>query len=295
MGVVDNVYCEELNDTMGVPQKSATFKGNSENPIKFYKLNVNPFLDSVNPELFFRTPIHEDAYLKMKKCIEDDISIGITTAVSGTGKTLLTQILLSELDPRKYKPIIILVYPQISKTGLLKEILSELNVENIPQRATVHQLVMQIQNEIFELYKNGIKLIILIDEVHFLDGDSLHILRTLSNIEIPEKKLVTILLFGEESFLDKLNNPKYKAIFSRMFIRASLKPLNQNEVEQYIKFRCLMSGGSPNLFDRKTFPVIWKKSAGIPREINRICHNALIQAASDSILQIDESLIYKII
>lgn len=295
MGIINNACCSELNDTIGIPQRSPYFQEDSFEPLKFFNLNINPFLDNVNPEFFFRTPVHEDAYLKMKKCIEDNIAIGITTAVSGTGKTLLTQILLSELDPRKYKPVIILVYPQISKTGLLKEIISELGIQDIPQRASVHTLVNTIQNEIFSLHSKGIKLVILIDEAHFLSGDALHLLRTLSNIEKPEKKLLTLLLFGEESFLEKLQNPTYKALFSRIFIRASLRPLSNNEVEQYIKFRCLMSGGNQNIFSPKIFPIITQLTKGIPREINRICHNAILSAAAKSKRQIDENLIYEVI
>lgn len=292
---VEKIYADDYNDTLGAPQKSAYFGEQSADPIKFFGLKANPFLDNVNPEFFFRTPVHEDAYIKMKKCIEDDIAIGITMARSGTGKTLLTQILLSELDPKKYKPIIILVYPQISKTGLLKEIISELEISVNTNRASVHDLVNIIQNEIFLLHNKGIKLIILIDEVHFLNGDSLHLLRTLSNIERPEKKLVTILLFGEESFHEKLQNPKYRAVFSRMFIRAELRALNANEVEQYIKFRCLMSGGSPSLFSSNSFELVAKHTDGIPREINRICHNALLLCAAKSKKQVDEGIIYEVI
>jgi len=290
-----SVCYDELNDTIGIPQKEAEFIQDSSEPIKFFRLKTNPFLDNVNPEFFFRTPVHEDAYVKMKKCIDDDIAIGITTAISGTGKTLLTQILLSELDHRKYKPIIILVYPQMCKTALLKEIISELGIKALPSRITVHDLVSAIQNEIFKLHQNGVKLVILIDEAHFLSSDSLHLLRTLSNIEKPEKKLLTILLFGEETFIVRLQHPRYKALLSRMFIRSGLRPLTSEEVEQYIKYRCLIAGGSPLIFSQETFEIIAEKTRGIPREINRICHNALLLAASKRQKIVDSTIVSEII
>ena len=47
---------------------------------------------------------------------------------------------------------------------------------------------------------------------------------------------------------------------------------------QYIKFRLLMSGGHPQLFSTDAMGPILEYSLGIPREINRVCHNALALA-----------------
>jgi type II secretory pathway predicted ATPase ExeA len=101
--------------------------------VKHFKFRENPFLDNVNPHFFFRTEAHEDAYIKMKKCIEENIAIGITTALSGTGKTLLTQILLTELEPERYEPTLVLAYPGMSRTGLLREVATEMGITIWPR------------------------------------------------------------------------------------------------------------------------------------------------------------------
>ena len=251
----------------------------SADPVKMFHLAAQPFADNVNPEFFFRTEAHEEAFLAMKQCIEEHVSLGLTTAISGTGKTLLTQVLLQELDPRLYKPILVLGYPGMSRTALLREILNELKVEGLSARPTTHAMISAIQSHIINLYLKGMRLVLIIDEVHFLSSDSLHILRTLSNIEVPEQKLVTVLLFGEQSFLIKLQNAAYRSVFSRMFARTDIRPLNRTEVEQYIKFRLLMAAGNPSLFNDDTFDLIHELSQGIPREINRVCHVALGAAA----------------
>ena len=249
-------------------------------PVKFFGLESHPFLDNVNPEFFFRTEAHEDAYMKMKYCIEHHIAIGLTTAISGTGKTLLTQILLNELDESKCKPVVVMVYPSMSSTALLKEIMRELELdEDMPARPRIDQMVSAIQDEIMRLHEEGIKLVIIIDEVHFLKAPALHMLRTLSNIETPGRKLITILLFGEETFLKRMGQPGYRALFSRMFVRKHLRPLYEEEVEQYMKFRMLMSGGSADIFEPETFAYIFERTNGIPREINRLCHVAITLAA----------------
>lgn len=251
----------------------------SSRPLDFFKLQDQPFADCVNPEFFYRTEAHEAAFMAMKRCIEEHISLGLTTAPSGTGKTLLTQVLLQELDADRYRTALVLIYPRMSRSALLCEICQELNIEIPGKRPTTHDLVSAIQQAIMEMYLQGIKPVLIIDEVHFLTADNLQVLRTLSNIEIPDRKLVTILLFGEDSFLPKLEKPTYKSILSRMFTRVRLRPLLDSEIEQYVKYRLLLARGNPNLFEPECYPVLHERTAGVPREINRLCHNALQRAA----------------
>lgn len=249
-------------------------------PLARFGLRMSPFADSVNPDLFFRTAAHDQAFTEMRRCIEEHVSLGLCTAPSGTGKTLLTQILLSSLDPRRHRAVLVLIHPGITPTGLLREIVGELGLPPpAKNKAALHDLVQQIQDEIIRLHQRDVKLVVIIDEVHFLRADCLHILRTLSNIELPERKLVTVLLFGEESFLKKMENPSYRSLFSRMFVRVGLRPLSRAEVEQYIKYRLLMAGGRPTLFDSGYHEVVTEQSRGIPREINRLCDAALRNAA----------------
>ena len=291
----EEIRVVDMVDRVQAERNEVEFPSESSVPIKHFNLHVNPFMDNVNPSFFFRTEAHEDAYIKMKKCIEDDISLGLTTAISGTGKTLLTQILLTELNTSRYKVIVSLVYPQMTRSALLKEIVNELGLRTMGARPLVHSMVSAIHEEIIRLHKRHVKLVIIIDEVHFLKADSLHILRTLSNIEVPEKKLVTILLFGEDTFLERMHHPSYRSLFSRMFIRARLRPLTRAEVEQYVKFRCLVAGGTPQLFASDTFDLIYDYSKGIPREVNRVCHNALFMAAKLRNLRIDRAMIQSVI
>jgi general secretion pathway protein A len=290
-----NLNVVELVDRPESGPTHAEFIGESSEPLTLYQLREHPFLDNVNPDYFFRTEAHEDAYIKMKRCIEDHISLGLITARSGTGKTLLTQILLQELDMNRFKPALVLAYPRISRSALLKELIQELEIEDVPNHKTLHGLINVVQERIYQLHRDGRKPVFLIDEVHFLDGDTLHLLRTLSNIETARTKLVTILLFGEEIFLAKLDKPKYRAILSRMFIRAHLRPLLSGEVEQYIKFRCLMAGGKSEIFEPEVFPLIHEATDGVPREINRLCHNALQIAAERGLKKVNPMIIEHVI
>jgi len=275
----NTVNIVEMTDSAPPINQAEQMRASASRPHEWFGFEENPFLDSVNPKYFFRTESHEQAFVQMRRCVEENIALGLTAAASGTGKTLLTQILLSDLDPQRYLPVVVLIYPQMTRTALLLEIAREMEIE-ANERSRAQTLIAAIHRRIIELYRKGIKPVLIIDEVHFLRNDSLHLLRTLSNIEVPERKLVTILMFGEDTFLDKMEEPRFRALFSRVFVRADLRPLTISEVEQYIKFRCLVAGGSGSIFDKITFPMIHELSGGIPREINRICYEAMSRAMS---------------
>ena len=58
---------------------------------------------------------------------------------------------MHELDPRLYRPILVLGYPGMSRTALLKEIAAELKVEEMPKRLSTHALIGAIQSYIIQL------------------------------------------------------------------------------------------------------------------------------------------------
>jgi type II secretory pathway predicted ATPase ExeA len=275
----EEVNVVELVDGLERESRRPRFEMGSADPLVQFHMHLHPFADNVNPEFFFRTEAHEEAFVLMKRAVEDNVALALCTALSGTGKTLLTQILLQELDSARHRTVLTLVYPQMSRSALLRDVIAELGIEMPARNVSIHALLSHIQQEIIRLYQTGKKLVLIIDEAHFLTSDSLHILRTLSNIEVPEKKLISVLLFGEETFRERLEKACFKALLSRMFVRCTLRPLTGGEVEQYIKFRCLMAGGRADLFHDDAHPKIAEATGGIPREINRLAHSALLIAA----------------
>ncbi len=274
-----------------VPGAPAPAHAHAHDFLSFHRLTVNPFSDAVNPVFFYRTDAHDVAFIRMMMVIEHDISLGLITGFSGTGKTLVSQMLLRNLDPARYEPILVLVCPNMGKTALLREILNELGIA-IPRPPVATQDMLKLLSDaIINLHNNGRKLVILIDECHFLSAESLHLIRTISNIEIPERKLSTCILFGEQRFLKRLENPSYESLRNRMYLRSELKPLEAVDTDQYIKFRLLVAGREDMLFDASAVAAVQKLAGGVCRRINRLCMLALIQAFSENKPVIDEAII----
>jgi general secretion pathway protein A len=61
-------------------------------------------------------------------------------------------------------------------------------------------------------------------------------------------------------------------------IETEIPPLSLEETEQYIKFRLLVAGGQSDLFSGECYPIIYRKTKGLPREISKLADNALLEA-----------------
>jgi len=238
----------------------------------------NPFKDTLDTDLFFRTRQHEKALVKLRIGIEDRHALLLLTGISGTGKTLVSQVLFRDLDLTRYVPVFVLVYPGMGKGALLDAILDELAVTE--KGLYVKDRLERLHDKALSLYRDGRRLVVIIDEAHFLKADALHILRTLSNLETEEEKLVTVLLVAEENLRRRLRAPSYASLRGRITFSVSLHPLILSETVQYIKYRLLKCGSQAHLLSEEAFAEAHRLSGGNPREINKLLYNGLLEAAS---------------
>ncbi|OGR04284.1 MAG: hypothetical protein A2511_14490 [Deltaproteobacteria bacterium RIFOXYD12_FULL_50_9] len=242
-----------------------------------FGFNKNPFHDTLDVGMFFRTKQHEEALVKVRIGIKDGHALILLVGISGTGKTMVSQVAIRTMDLDVCQPVFVFVYPGMGRLALLSSIFQDLEPGPI-KKHNFHSLLEQVQDRALALHGQGKRLVVVIDEAHFLKADALHILRTLSNLETEQEKLVTVLLVAEKSLLKRLKTPSYAALRGRITFAIELKPLTLAETEQYVKFRLLKAGASPRLLTSDTYETLHFLSKGIPREINRLLYNGFMEA-----------------
>ena len=254
-----------------------------------FGLRQNPFRDSLDSDLFFRTRQHEEALIKLRIGINDGHALILLNGISGSGKTFVSQIALRDLDRNNYETALIFAYPGMGKGVLLEAILTELG-DNQPARFTQKRLT-QLQETALALHRQKKRLVVMIDEAHFLKADGLHLLRTLANLETETEKLVTILLIAEPGLRRRLAAPSYAALRGRITFMIELTPMSLQETEQYIKYRILKCGGSTDLLPPDIYATIHQLSQGIPREINRLLYNSMMEALTGEFQSVTPDLL----
>ena len=83
----------------------------------------------------------------------------------------------------------------------------------------------------------------------------------------------------------------------RISMKYILKPLSCYETGELIKFRLRQAGmiDQGNLFSHEAIQRIFEYTSGYPRQISRICHNAMERIAVDAQEVVTGSLIENII
>ena len=115
--------------------------------------------------------------------------------------------------------------------------------------------------------------------------------RTISNIETPQQKLVTCLLFGESRLLQRLEHPTYASLKNRIYLRSELHPLAPAEVAQYVKFRIMTAGRLEELFTEPALVALHEFSGGICRNVNKLAMLSLIEAADNRFALVDDAIV----
>ena len=253
-----------------------------------FGLRENPFRDSLDTGLFFRTRQHEEALLKIRIGIDDGHALILLSGLSGTGKTMVSQVVLRDLGPR-YETAVVFVYPGMGKGQLLDTILADLG-DTATGRFT-QQRLGRLQQKALALHGEGRRLLVIIDEAHFLKADSLHLLRTLANLETDRNKLVTVLLIAEPVLRKRLAAPGYAALRGRITFMVDLRPMGKEESEQYIKYRLLKCGGYGEMLPPAVYAAAHELSRGIPRELNRLLYNAMMEALTSDHFTVTPALL----
>lgn len=255
--------------------------------LRRFGLKEEPFKDNLDERFYYSTKQHERAFASMMYCVTENEPAGIILGPSGLGKSLVSQRLLSALSKfDTYIPIIVLVYPKMSKIALLQEIYTQLGLPELKRNPTTSDLLLPIHSHIIDQYKSGRRIVLLLDESHFLNVSALHLIRTLTNIETAKEKLITSIFIAEEKFLRRLQYKTYDSLRGRIKLKAQLGPLDQEDTRKFIKHRLKVAGTNRDIFPKEVYPIIYKQSKGVCRNINKIAGQALFDADFEGLKEV---------
>ena len=105
-------------------------------------------------------------------------------------------------------------------------------------------------------------------------------LKTLNNLELMSKKLIQILLLGQEELIVFINKPEMASFKQRIATLEVIGRMERREIKNYIQHRLDTAGGKPDTFTEEALEAIALGSGGVPRLINTLSDKALFYASS---------------
>ena len=242
-------------------------------------LRENPFLAGHHPKYLFPSREHQEALAHLRYGIQNREPFVLITGEVGTGKTTAVYDALAEWGSRAV--VALITNSALSRSELLEEICLRFGV-SLPSPVTKPQALVELQRQLTAIRQRGELAILLVDEAQNLDRELLEEIRLLSNLEVGGEYLLQIFLVGQPELETKLAQKELRQLRQRIGIHYRILPLSANESARYIHHRVSVAGGNAEeLFPSATCTEIYRVTNGIPREINVVAGQSLLNAFVD--------------
>jgi type II secretory pathway predicted ATPase ExeA len=256
---------------------------------EFFKLKVNPFGDTPDTRFFFKSDSHVVALDCIMSAIRHGKGFTLVTGEVGTGKTMLSRLLINYLQKRM--PTALILNPIVSQLDLLTSIREELKLP-APEKISIKTEYDVLAKFLMETAAEKKCTVLFIDEAQRLSFEAFEAVRLLSNLETDDHKLLQVILVGQPELKKQLDHFNLRQLRQRISIETEIAPLSPAAVEGYIKHRIEVAGGTNFIrFDAEVYPLIAKVTKGIPRLVNSLCENILLVAEKNKIRLVDISIV----
>lgn len=243
--------------------------------LEYYGLKEHPFSNVVDSRFYYNGRQHNDALMKLRYAIDTRKGLAVVIGGIGTGKTTLARRLLEELDEDSYEAaLLVVVHTTVSSEWLFKKFASQLGVKDLKENKV--ELLTQIYKRLYEIRDEGKNAIVMIDEVQMLNSkEIMEEFRGLLNMETHEGKMLNFIFFGLPDLEDviSLDEP----LKQRVAIKIRLKAFSEKDTRDYINHRLNVAGCNKEIFSEDAIRLIYQYTNGIPRRINTVCDNALLE------------------
>jgi general secretion pathway protein A len=234
-----------------------------------------PFSLTPDPEFLYLSGSHRRALDHLLFGLESGEGFIVVTGDIGVGKTTVCRAFLSRLSGRYVTSLI--VNPLLTEKELIRAILEDFGVESPP--GTKKDCLDALNRFLLAEAQERRSPVLIVDEAQNLSPSLLEQVRLLSNLETEKRKLLQIVLIGQNELKEKLALPALRQLNQRVTVRAEIRPLDRKETAMYIRHRLGVAGGADRtLLSPGAERAVHRRSGGVPRLINMMCDRAFLSA-----------------
>jgi type II secretory pathway predicted ATPase ExeA len=251
----------------------------------YFNLTEKPFASVPRIDHYYPGSVIDAARSTLTRCTERGEGVALLVGPSGTGKSLLCQVLAVQFQ-NAFQVALLASTHLDTRRSLLQAILYELNR---PYRGMDEgELRLSLVDYITLNDDCAHGVLLLVDEAHHLPLRLLDEIRSLTNLTRDRQPAVRIVLAGSHMLEERFASPKLDSFSQRISARCYLEAFQRSETEAYIQTRISASHGrGADLFPAETCQMIHKATDGVPRLINQVCDHVLLLAYAAGIRRIE--------
>jgi type II secretory pathway predicted ATPase ExeA len=250
-----------------------------------YGFTRMPFGKDLAPGMLHSHGAHAEAVARILWCISEQ-AIGVVSGECGAGKTVAARAAVASLDASRHT-VLYLGTPGVGLRGIYGLIVTALGGTPKFHHAA---LIPQAQELLAaESSERGKQVVLIIDEAHLLDAESLEGVRCLSNMGMDQTAPFCLLLLGQPTLRRQLRHGMFAALDQRIAVRYAIAGLDAEETTSYVQHHLALAGRSDTLFSDDAVGLIHEVSRGLPRQVNNLAVASLIAAFAAKKAIVDES------
>ena len=249
-----------------------------------------PFRKNVSAARMFDSTSQRDLRHGLQLWLELT-GLGLVTGPSGVGKSISLRRFVSDLPSNRYT---VYHYGQIrtTPTGFMRSLSRRLNLRT---RLHLSDMFDEVTRALATHQEDhNTHPVLILDDAEGMRSATLDLVRRLTSDELDTHQHVSILLSGTEEFMRVLQDPTLTPLRSRVAYAHSLRGFRLEDVRNYIRFH-LDSSGVQDLFGDGAVREIFRVSQGVPRQINQLALQALVEAVVRGVDHVDQGLMERVI
>lgn len=238
----------------------------------FFKMSAMPFSEKL-PVSALLTDERIKQGLARLTFMAQQGTFALIYGEEGVGKSSLLRLFINSLGKKHYHPIYIHL-THLDAPGFLQILVGALGEK--PLRGKQKNLLQILA----KTHQREVTTVLLIDEAHHLNPDSLIDLRLLASSATDESDRLKIVFSAHPDIKKELRRARHASLVQRTAVQYHLNPLSDAQTHAYIDYHIDRVGCTKKLFDPDVKTSIHEHARGVPRLINNIATACLITAAS---------------
>ncbi len=257
--------------------------------LDYFGLKYNPFPVSPDNVNFYLSEHIDQILTELVHGIVARKGFMVLTGEIGLGKTTISRRIINILEEKGVETSLVL-HTFYQDVELLREINKDFGLYT--DSLEFSDQIKVLNDFLLNQNREGKNCAIIIDDAQNLNSKSLELIRMISNLETDREKLVQILLIGQPELMDKLNSTELRQLKSRIIIKKETRPLNQDELKNYVLFKLNTAGNQgKTTIANGAFRRIHKYSKGNFRGVNIFMDRCLYVAFIHNTTGIGKSIV----
>ncbi len=205
----------------------------------------------------------------------------------GTGKSVIKDAIRQQADKRMQ---VVTVSRTLHTYSNTIKILCE--AFNVDYQGAHYKCERRLIEEALSLYRTGKLLVIIVDDAHLMDLQTLRRIRLLLE-DFPKNH--NLILVGQPELLSNMNLKVNEDLKSRVTFSNTMLKLSSDDMLDFIMKEIDKAGLGHNVFTEEALHLIVRSADGVLRKIRNLCIGSLLEAVRSQKKSIDIDIVNRVL